>query len=81
MELNNLYGNADVIRMLKSCGLWWAGHVTWIGDGRRAHKFLLGKPEEKCPRGRPKIRWEDNTIWDLKEMDYEVIGKHLPKIG
>ena len=35
---------------------------------------------EKCPCGRPKIRWEDNIIWDLKAVDYEVIGKHLSKI-
>ena len=42
-----------------------------MGDGRRTHKFLVGKPESKHPRGRPKIRWEYNIIRDLKEVDYE----------
>ena len=51
------------------------------GDGRRAHKFLLEKSEGKCPCGRLKIRWKDNTIRDLKEVDYEVTLKHLPRIG
>ena len=48
-----------------------------MGDGRRAHKILLGKPERTRPRGRPKIRWEDNIIRDLKEVDYEGDWKTL----
>ena len=58
MELYNLYGNANIIRTLKSHRLWWTGHFTRKGDGRRAHKFLLRKPELKRPRGRPRIRWK-----------------------
>ena len=27
--------------------------------------------------GRPKIRWEDNIIWDLKKVDYEGDWKNL----
>ena len=46
---HNLYGNADIIRMLKSYRLQWAGYVAWMGDGRRAHKLLLGKPEGDVP--------------------------------
>ena len=48
-----------------------------MGDGRKAHKIFLGKPEEIRPRGRPKIRWEDNIIRDLKEVDYEGDWKTL----
>ena len=43
-------------------------------DGRRAHKLLIGKPEEKRPHGRRKIRWKDNVIRDLEEIDYEYKG-------
>ena len=25
----------------------WAGHVARMGEGRRAHELLLGKPEGK----------------------------------
>ena len=39
--------------------------------------MLLGKPEGKCPRGRPKMRWEDNITWDLKKVDYEGDWKTL----
>ena len=60
--------------------LRWAGHVALMGDGRRIHTILLGKSEGTRPCGRPKIRWEDNMIRDLKEVDYEVIGRHFPRI-
>ena len=42
-----------------------------MGDGRSANKILLGKPEGTRPRGRPKIKWENNIVRDLKEVDYE----------
>ena len=45
-----------------------------MGDGRRIHKLLLGKPEERHPRDRPKIRWEDIIILDLKEINYDWLG-------
>mgnify|MGYP007063927382 CR=1 FL=1 len=48
-----------------------------MGDGRKAQKLLLGKPGGNLPRNRPKIRWEDNIILDLKEVDYEGEGKVL----
>ena len=48
-----------------------------MGDGRRAHKIVLGKPEGTRPRGRSKIRLEENIIRDLKEVDYEEDRKTL----
>ena len=76
-KLHNHYGNADIIRTLKSRRLRWAGHVARMEDGRRAQKLLVGKPEGKRPRGRPKMRWEDNIIRDLKEVGYEGDWKAL----
>ena len=56
VELHNLYGNSDIIRMLKSRRLRLARHVLQMGDGRRAHTLILLKPEGMDPTGRPKIR-------------------------
>ena len=39
------------------------------------HKLLLRKLDEKRARGRPKIRWENNIIWDLEEVEYECDWK------
>ena len=78
MELYNIYGNSDtIIKTIKSRRLRWTSYLVLMGDGRSAHRLLLGKSEGNSPRGRPKIRWEDNTIWDLKEADYEGDWKTL----
>ena len=34
---------------------------------------LVGKPGEKRPLGRPKLRWEDNIKMGLKEVGYRVM--------
>ena len=59
----------NVVRVIKSRGLRWAGHVAKIGEDRSAFKILTGKRTGKRPLGRPRRRWEDNI-----RMDLEVIG-------
>ena len=39
-----------------------------MGEGRGVHRFLVVKPEEKSPMGRPRRRWEDNIKMDLQEL-------------
>jgi hypothetical protein len=46
----------------------WAGHVARIGEGRKAYKVLVGKPEAKRPLRRPRRRWEDGFRMDLTEI-------------
>ena len=41
-----------------------------MGNEREAWKLLVGKPEGKCPVGRPRMRWEYNFNHDLREADY-----------
>jgi len=36
----------------------WTGHVARMGEGRGAHRLLVGKPEGKRSLGRPWRRWE-----------------------
>jgi hypothetical protein len=33
-----------------------------------AYRLLVGRTERKRPPGRPKFRWEDTIIIDLKEI-------------
>jgi hypothetical protein len=46
----------------------WAGHVARIGEERKVYKVLVGKPEGKRPRGRPRHGWEDGIRMDLREI-------------
>ena len=58
----------NIVRVIKSRKLRWAGHVARM-EGRRAFKILTGKPPGKTPLGRPRRRWEGNIIiMDIKEM-------------
>jgi hypothetical protein len=40
-----------------------------MGEGRNMCRVLVGKPEGKRPLGRPRRRWEDEIIMDLREID------------
>jgi hypothetical protein len=59
-ELHNLYSSPNIVRVIKSRGLRWAGHVARMGEGRGIYRVLVGKPESKRSGGRPKRKWEDN---------------------
>jgi hypothetical protein len=59
-ELSDLYSLPNVLRVVKSRRMRWAGHVARMGEGRVVHRVLVGKPEGKRPLGRPRRRWEDN---------------------
>jgi len=67
-ELNDLYCSPNIVRVIKSRGMSWAGHVAHMGERRGVHKVLVGKPEGKRPLGRPRRRWEDNMKMDLQEV-------------
>ena len=66
-ELHSLYRSPNIVRVIKSRRLRWAGHVARIEGGRSAFKILTGKPTGKRPLGRPRRRWEDNIRMDLEE--------------
>jgi hypothetical protein len=63
-ELHNLYSSSNIIRMMKSRRMRWAGQ----GEERNAYKVLVGKPEGKKLPGTPRCRWEDNIRRVLGEI-------------
>ena len=67
-ELNDLYCSPNIVRVIKSRRLRWAGHVARMEAGRDVHKVLVEKPEGNRPLGRPRRRWEDNNKMDLQEV-------------
>jgi hypothetical protein len=52
----------------------WAGRVARMGEERKVHKVLVGKPEGNRPLGRPRRRWEDGIRMDLREIGLEGCG-------
>jgi hypothetical protein len=58
-ELHNLYSSPNIITMIKSRMVIWAGHVARMGEKRNAYRILVGKPEGERLVGRPRRRWVD----------------------
>jgi hypothetical protein len=72
-ELHDLYATTNIIRVMMSRRVRWAGHIARMGEMRNAYSILVVKPEEKRPLGRPRRRQEDNIITDLREISLEVV--------
>ena len=66
--LSDLYSLPNIVRVVKSRRMRWAGHVARMWEGRGVHRILVGKPEGKGPLGRPRRRLEDNIKMDLEEV-------------
>jgi hypothetical protein len=71
-ELNGLYSLLNIVRVIKSSRVRWAGHVARMGEGRGVYRVLVGKPEGKN-------RWGDRGVdgrimlgWIFKRWDVGV---------
>jgi hypothetical protein len=73
-DLNDLHSLPNIVRVVKSRRMRWAGHVARMGEDRGVHRVLVGKPEVKRPLGRQRRRWEDNIKMDLQEVGEGVEG-------
>ena len=67
-KLNDLYCSPNIVRVIKSRRMRWAGHVARMGEERVVCRVLVGKPEGKRPLGRPRRRWMDNIKMDVQEV-------------
>jgi len=67
-ELNDLYSLLNIVQVIKSRRMRWAGYVALMGEERGVCRVLVGKPEGKRPLGRRRRRWVDNIMLDLQEV-------------
>jgi hypothetical protein len=67
-KFHDLYSSPNIVRVIKSRRMRWAGHVAHMGEGRGAYRVLVGRPKGKRPLGRPRRRWEDNIKMYLEEI-------------
>jgi hypothetical protein len=74
-ELNDVYSSPNIILVIKSRIMRWAGHVARMGEGRGAYRILVGRPEGRRPLGRPRRRLEDNVKMDIQEVGWESVDR------
>jgi hypothetical protein len=80
-ELNYLYCSLNVVRVIKSIRMRWAGHVARMGEKRGVYRFWLGNLK-KGPLGRPRHRWGVNSKMNPQEVEFGVwIGSSWLRIG
>ena len=72
-ELNDLYSSPNIVRVIKSRRMRWAGNVVGMGEERGAYRVLVGKLEGKRPLGRLRHRLVDNIKMDLQEVGCEYV--------
>jgi hypothetical protein len=67
-ELNELIGNADTLRFIKSRRIAWLGHVMRMDDKRTPKRILQWKPIGTRTRGRQRKRRIAGIEEDLQIM-------------
>ena len=67
-ELMDIYSLPNIVRLVKSRRMRWAGYVARMGEGRGVHSVLVGKPEGMRPLWKPRRRWDDNINLYIQEV-------------
>jgi hypothetical protein len=63
-ELHGLYSSPNIVTVIKSRRMRWAGHVARMGE----IIIFIGKRDGRDQLGRHRRRWEDNIRMDLREI-------------
>ena len=67
-EPNELVGNADIVRFIKSRRMAWLGYVTRMDGGRMPRRILEWKSVGRRIIGRPRKRWFEDAEGDIQTM-------------
>jgi hypothetical protein len=67
-QLNDLYSSPNIVRVIKSRRMRWAGNVARVRERGGVYRVLVGKPGGKRRLGRPRHRWEVNIKMHLQEV-------------
>jgi hypothetical protein len=67
-ELDELIKHQNIINYIKTTRLSWFGHIQRMPDSRNVKKIYKWTPLTTRQKGRPKQRWEDNVMQDIRQM-------------
>jgi hypothetical protein len=67
-KLYQLYRSPDIIRAIKVARLRWAGHIQRMDRSEMSKRTMDCKLEGRRAVGRPKLRWIDGVVEDLRKL-------------
>ena len=53
---------------VRSMRLRWAGHVARMDEASLCRQVMEGRPQGRRPPGRPRLRWRDTIVSDLRQL-------------
>jgi hypothetical protein len=68
MEIDKLIEGADIVRFIEAQRIKWLGHIEGMDQARPTGKLLDWKPMGTRPVGRPRQRWQEDVMEDLKKL-------------
>jgi hypothetical protein len=77
-ELNDLYSSPNIVRVIKSRRMRWAGHVARMGRGEAYRRFWWGNLRERDQLGDPGVDWSTLLRWIFRKWD---VGYGLDRAG
>jgi hypothetical protein len=66
--LNRSINGEDTVRFIKAQRIRWLGHVKRMEVGAMPRKVMEGRLFIGRRKGRPRLRWMDDVVADLKIM-------------
>jgi len=72
MESDKLIEGADVVKFIKAQRIKWLGNIQRMDQARPTRKLLVSKPMGITPVGRPRQRWQEDVMEDLKKKKLKM---------
>jgi len=69
MEIDKLKEGADMVRFSKAQRIKWLGHIQRMDQERSARKLQDWKLMGIRAVGRPRQRWQEDVMEDLKKLE------------
>jgi len=66
--LEEAINNEYIVKYIKYKSVSWLGHVERMTNERVAKTIYKRQPYATRPKGRPRVRWEDDVRNDLRKM-------------
>ena len=61
------------MRFIKAQRIKWLGHIQRMDRARATGKLLDWKPMGNRPVGRPRHRWQEDVVEDLKKLKIKTL--------